>query len=94
MDGQATGREELFTNYNALSFPWFAIYSETFNLYLFLRSSKMSTPTKAKKNTWSTAEDNDFLLLCKERAIADLLEVSPIFIKKDFKILPLRQIAT
>ena len=54
----------------------------------------MSTLTKAKRNTWSTAEENDFLLLCKERAIADLLEDSAIFIKKVFKILPLRQIAT
>ena len=24
------------------------------------------------RNTWSTAEKKDFLLLCKERAIADL----------------------
>ena len=27
---------------------------------------------KGKRNTWSTAEENDFLLLCKERAMADL----------------------
>ena len=54
----------------------------------------MSTLTKAKRNTWSTAEENDFLLLCNERAIADLLEDSAIFINKVFKILPLRQIAT
>ena len=93
MDRQATGREKLFKNYNAFSFPWFVIYSKTFKLYLFLRFSKMSTPTKAKRNTLFTAEDNDFLL-CKERAIADLLEDSPIFIKKVFKILPLRQVAT
>ena len=32
----------------------------------------MSTPTKTKRNTWSTAEEKDFLLLCKERTIADL----------------------
>ena len=32
----------------------------------------MSTPTKAKRNTRSTAEEKDFVLLCKERAIADL----------------------
>ena len=94
VDWQATGREKLLTNYNAFSFPWVANYSKTFKLYLFLRSSTMSTPTKAKRNTSSTAEDNDFLLLCKERAIADLLKDSAIFIKKVFEILPLRQIAT
>ena len=93
-DSQATGREKLLTNYNAFSFPWVAIYSKTFKPYLFLCSSIMSTPTKAKRNTWYTAEDKDFLLLCKERAVADLLEDSPIFMKKVFKILPLRQIAT
>ena len=32
----------------------------------------MSTLTKAKRNTWSAAEEKDFLLLCKERAIVDL----------------------
>ena len=53
----------------------------------------MSTLTKAKRKTWYTAEDKDFLLKCKERAIADLLEDSPVFMKKVFKILPLRQIA-
>jgi len=89
-----TGREKLFTNYNAFSFPWVGIYSKTFKLYLFLRSSIMSTPTKAKRSTWYTAEEKDSLLLCKERAIADLLDDSPIFMKKVFKILPLRQIAT
>ena len=54
----------------------------------------MSTLTKAKRKRWYTAEDKDFLLKCKERAIADLLEDSPVFMKKVFKILPLRQIAT
>ena len=34
----------------------------------------MSTPTKAKRNTGSNAEEKDFVLLCKERAIADLLD--------------------
>jgi len=34
----------------------------------------MSMPLKAKRNTWSLAEEKDFLLLCKERAIADLLD--------------------
>ena len=38
-DWQAIGRENLFTNYNAFSFPWVTIYSKTFKLYLFLRSS-------------------------------------------------------
>ena len=28
-DWQATGREKLFTNYNALSFPWVAIFEVT-----------------------------------------------------------------
>ena len=27
---------------------------------------------KGKRNTWSTAEEKDFLLLCKEWSIADL----------------------
>ena len=27
---------------------------------------------KGKRNTWSTAEEKDFLLLCKERVITDL----------------------
>ena len=85
VDWQATGREKLFTNYKAFSFPWVAKYSKTFKLYLFLRSSKMSTPTKGKRNTWSTAEENDFLLLCKERAIADHLEDSAICIKRSSK---------
>ena len=31
----------------------------------------MGTPTKAKRKTWSTAEEKDFVLLCKERAIVD-----------------------
>ena len=63
-DWYATGRKKLFTNY-AFSFPWVAIYSKSFKLYLFLHSSIMSTPTKAKRNTWSTAEKNNFLLLCR-----------------------------
>ena len=29
VDGQATGGVKLFTNYNALSFSWVAIYSKT-----------------------------------------------------------------
>ena len=33
----------------------------------------MSRPTKEKKNVWSSAEEKDFLLLCKEKQIADLL---------------------
>ena len=31
---------------------------------------------KGKRNTWSTAEAKDSLLLCKERAIADLEDKS------------------
>ena len=27
---------------------------------------------KGKRSTWSTAEEKDFLLLCKERVVADL----------------------
>ena len=33
----------------------------------------MSSPTKEKKNVWSSAEERDFLPLCKEKQIADLL---------------------
>ena len=32
----------------------------------------MKSPLKAKRNSWSIAEEKDFLLLCKEKAIADL----------------------
>ena len=35
----------------------------------------MSTPLKVKRNqAWSIAEEKDFLLLCKEKAITDLLD--------------------
>ena len=37
----------------------------SFLSFPFLHSSTMSTPTKAKQNTWSTAEKNNFLLLCR-----------------------------
>ena len=42
-------------------------------LYFFLRSNTMSTPLKVKRNTWSIVEEKDFLL-CKEKAITDLLD--------------------
>ena len=32
----------------------------------------MSRPTKGKKNVWSSVEEKDFLLLCKEKQTADL----------------------
>ena len=35
---------------------------------------------KGKRNTWSTAEAKDSLLLCKERAIADLEDKSWIVV--------------
>ena len=34
----------------------------------------MSRPTKEKKNVWSSDEEKDFLLLYKEKQIADLLD--------------------
>ena len=34
----------------------------------------MSTPLKVKRNTWSIAEEKVFLLLCKDKAITDLLD--------------------
>ena len=37
----------------------------SFLSFPFLHSSTISTPTKAKRNTWSTAEKNNFLLLCR-----------------------------
>ena len=43
-------------------------------LYFFLRSNTMSIPLKVKRNTLSIAEEKDFLLLCKEKAITDLLD--------------------
>ena len=64
MDWQATGEEKLSTNYNAFSFL----------LYFFLRSNTMSKPLKVKRNTWSIAKEKYFLLLCKEKAIIDLLD--------------------
>ena len=48
----------------------FLIYSALF----FPRSNTMSTPLKIKRNTWSIAEEKDLMLLCKEKAIIDLLE--------------------
>ena len=43
-------------------------------LYFFLRSNTMNTPLKVKRNTWSIVEEKDFFLLCKEKAITDLLD--------------------
>ena len=65
-DWQATGGEKLFTNTTCFRF---LVYFPFF----FLSSITMSSPLKAKRNTWSIAEEKDFLLLCKEKAIADLL---------------------
>ena len=48
----------------------FLVYSALF----FPRSNTMSTPLKVKRNTWSIAEEKYFLLLCKEKAIIDLLD--------------------
>ena len=65
VDWQATGGEKLFTNITTR----FRVL-----LYFFLRSNTMSTPLKVKRNTWSIAKEKDFLLLCKEKAITDLLD--------------------
>ena len=66
-DWQATGGEKLFTNTTRFRFlVYFALF--------FLSSITMSSPLKAKRNTWSIAEEKDILLLCKEKAIADLLD--------------------
>ena len=46
----------------------FLVYSALF----FLWSITVSMPLKAKRNTRSLAEEKDFWLLCKEKAIADL----------------------
>ena len=63
VDWQATGGEKLFTT------------RFRFLLYFFLRSNTMSTPLKVKRNqAWSIAEEKDFLLFCKEKAITDLLD--------------------
>ena len=61
--------EKLFTNYNAFSFPCLFCF-----ILFFLRSNTMSSPLKVKRDTWSIAEEKDFLLLCKEKAIIDLLD--------------------
>ena len=53
--------------------PFSALVFLSILLYFFLRSITMSSPLKAKRNSWSIAEEKDFLLLCKEKAIADLL---------------------
>ena len=68
VDWQVTGGEKLFTNYNEFSFPCPVCF------ICFLRSNTMSTPLKVKRNTWSIAEEKYFLLLCKEKAIIDLLD--------------------
>ena len=61
-DWQATGGEKLFTNTTRFRFlVYFALF--------FLRSITMSSPLKAKRNTCSNS-----LLLCKEKAIADILD--------------------
>ena len=65
-DWQATVGEKLFTK--TTRFVFLSIL-----LYFFLRSVTTSSPLKAKRNTWSIAEEKDILLLCKEKAIADLL---------------------
>ena len=62
-DWQATGGEKLCFR--------FRVY---FALFFFVRSVTMSSPLNATRNTWSIAEKKDFLLLCKEKAIADLLD--------------------
>ena len=67
-DVQATGGEELFTNTTRFRF---LAYSA---LFFFLRSNTMSTPLKVKRKTWPIADGKDFLLLCKEKAITDLLD--------------------
>ena len=56
-DWQATGGKKLFSTYNALSF-------RCLFCFIFLRSSTMSWPLKAKRNAWSIVEEKDFLLLC------------------------------
>ena len=66
-DWQATGGEKLFTVQRVFVFL-------SILLYFFLRSITMSSPLKVKRNTWSIAEEKYFLLLCKEKAITDLLD--------------------
>ena len=57
----------LFTNTTRFRFlVYFALF--------FFRSITKSSPLKAKRNTWSIAEEKDFLLLCKEKAIAGFLD--------------------
>ena len=67
MDWQATlrgGGGELFTNYNAFSFPC-----------LFFSSLKYNDHSvKGKEKHLVHRGGKDFLLLCKEKAITDLLD--------------------
>ena len=70
-DWQTTGGEKSFTNTTRFHFlVYFALFFSSLN-YNELASS---LPLKAKRNTWFIAEEKDFLLLCKEKAIADLLD--------------------
>ena len=62
-------REKIVYKLQRVSFPCLFVL-----LYFFLRSNTMSTSFKVKRNTWSIAEEKDFLLLCKEKAITDLLD--------------------
>ena len=47
----------------------FVVYSA-----LVFSSLKYNKPLKVKRNTWSIAEEKVFLLLCKDKAITDLLD--------------------
>ena len=58
---------------------------------ILLRLSIMSTPIKAKRNTWPIKRALFFIIMRQMRVFV-ITEDSPIFIKKVFKILPLWQI--
>ena len=66
-DWQVTGGENLFTNTTRFRF---LVYCALF----FSSLNYNELAVKGKRNTWSIAEEKDFLLLCKEKAIADLLD--------------------
>ena len=62
--------KKLFTNCNAFSFPWVANYWSVSSIELIWADRQRDR----KKNVWSSAEEKDFLLLYKEKQIADLLD--------------------
>ena len=57
----------MFINYNAFSFPCLLCF-----IFFFAQINEHAVGVK--RNTCSIAEEKDFLLSCKEKAMTDLLD--------------------